>query len=310
MAANATAPAIGFDVPGERDDQRAQAAERIERLAQAGFGPAADAALTDVLASGPAATSLLLGYLTEDVGLRFRDRDEVEAALAALPALANADPDAFFAQVGPPDEVPELLGFYLAQVDDPRAADLILELARLEDDWTLIGADALVARRDRRLVPLLVERLAADDPDDRLEAVIALEAFGEESDLASLRDREPHETDRDVRAQIARALAAREDHPSGALRYFWIVLNATTPFGEPVEFGISAYDEADALAVLREMAFGSAQMPPVRELVADVERVDPDRAPRGRPTLRGMWMPHEAAVGDGAPYVVDLWGTP
>ena len=78
------------------------------------------------------------------------------------------------------------------------------------------------------------------------------------------------------------------------LRRYWIRLqqgHAATSG----EFGVPAYDEADALGIIRHLAFEGSAMPEVQEILADVDvrdldqgHVIPNMTP---PNWRGIWYP-------------------
>ncbi len=81
------------------------------------------------------------------------------------------------------------------------------------------------------------------------------------------------------------------------LRRFWIRLAEDGPGPSTLGYGVTAYDEADALAILRFQVFGNDEeaMPAVTELSADVNVPDldqghvvPNMLP---PNWRGIWFP-------------------
>jgi len=80
---------------------------------------------------------------------------------------------------------------------------------------------------------------------------------------------------------------------AAVLRRFWIkTSDPTDPSG--LGYGVTAYDESDALAILSFVAFQGVA-PSVAEIRADVDVRDLDR---GRvlpnmnpPNLRGIWYP-------------------
>lgn len=80
----------------------------------------------------------------------------------------------------------------------------------------------------------------------------------------------------------------------GDLHRYWIRL-AEDVKPSLSEFGVTAFDETDALAILSHVAFGGEPLPEVLEVRQDVDvrnldqgRVVPNMAP---PNWRGIWYP-------------------
>ena len=80
----------------------------------------------------------------------------------------------------------------------------------------------------------------------------------------------------------------------GSLHRYWVTLapaDSSSGFG----FGLTAFDEADALAILAHVVFADEVMPEVLEMRVDVDvrdldqgHVVPNMAP---PSWRGVWYP-------------------
>jgi len=80
-----------------------------------------------------------------------------------------------------------------------------------------------------------------------------------------------------------------------SLRRYWVRLKAGEAGGREVEFGVTAYTEADALEILRYLAFSPAGLPELVEIVADVDVRSLDRGHvipnMNPPNWRGIWDP-------------------
>ena len=61
---------------------------------------------------------------------------------------------------------------------------------------------------------------------------------------------------------------------SAVLRRFWIRLSRGGTNPSPLGYGVTAFDEADALAILRYLVYNEEAMPDVAELVPDVNIPD------------------------------------
>ena len=81
------------------------------------------------------------------------------------------------------------------------------------------------------------------------------------------------------------------------LRRFWIQLADDHPNPSPRGFGVTAYDEADALAILRFLVYENdpKAMPEAREVLPDVNVADLDQGHvvpnMNPPNWRGIWFP-------------------
>jgi hypothetical protein len=78
------------------------------------------------------------------------------------------------------------------------------------------------------------------------------------------------------------------------LRRYWVRLRPTDDqFNR--EFGVSAFSEDDALAILAHVVFGGRAMPDVLEVRANVNVGDLDQGHvvpnMGPPNWRGVWYP-------------------
>ena len=83
------------------------------------------------------------------------------------------------------------------------------------------------------------------------------------------------------------------------LRRFWIVFDGSEchdlPGGVRIGVGVSARDEAEALATVSKRVFGRGPSPPIARLIVDVDvstldeaHVLPNMLP---PTSPGVWFP-------------------
>jgi hypothetical protein len=77
------------------------------------------------------------------------------------------------------------------------------------------------------------------------------------------------------------------------LHRYWIRLAPDDEFRH--EFGVTAFSEEDALAILARMVFAGQAMPDVLEVRADVDVRDLDQGHvtpnMGPPNWRGVWYP-------------------
>lgn len=78
------------------------------------------------------------------------------------------------------------------------------------------------------------------------------------------------------------------------LHRFWVTL-AEDSNPSRLGYGVTAFDEADALAILRHVVFGGQAMPDVREVRTDVDVRDLDQGHvvtnMNPPNWRGVWFP-------------------
>jgi hypothetical protein len=79
------------------------------------------------------------------------------------------------------------------------------------------------------------------------------------------------------------------------LHRYWIRLASHEHNRSRLGWGVTAFDVADALNILTYMAFGQAPLPPVEEVITDVDvrdldggHVQPNMNP---PNWRGIWYP-------------------
>jgi AAA family ATP:ADP antiporter len=122
----------------------------------------------------------------------------------------------------------------VADAPDPRAADLVLALARLpeldDEDAVELTASAMAALKDERFIPLCVERLAKRPGRDAVrDALVAMgppalgaleAALGDESVDVHVRQHVPRSISRFGSQKAADILSARlVQEPRGAVRY-------------------------------------------------------------------------------------------
>lgn len=78
------------------------------------------------------------------------------------------------------------------------------------------------------------------------------------------------------------------------LHRYWIRLEQET-VPSLTQFGVTAFDERDALAILSHVVFGGEALPAVLEVRADVDVRDLDpghvRTNMAPPNWRGIWYP-------------------
>jgi hypothetical protein len=79
---------------------------------------------------------------------------------------------------------------------------------------------------------------------------------------------------------------------------FWIELDESgdgITHRSPLGYGVTAFDQEDALSLLREHVFGGAEMPPTRSVIDDVDLSALDeghvRPNMETPVFRGVWFP-------------------
>lgn len=83
------------------------------------------------------------------------------------------------------------------------------------------------------------------------------------------------------------------------LHRYWLLhdlkLSDPHPIGVLPGIGVTAYDEEDALRLVRERVFATDPFPRIRELIADVDVSTLDdkhvRPNMGNPVVRGIWFP-------------------
>jgi hypothetical protein len=78
------------------------------------------------------------------------------------------------------------------------------------------------------------------------------------------------------------------------LHRYWIKLDPSG-LSSDLGYGVTAFTESDALDILRRVAFNSEVLPPVLEVIADVDvrTLDPGHVlPNlNPPNWRGIWFP-------------------
>jgi hypothetical protein len=82
-----------------------------------------------------------------------------------------------------------------------------------------------------------------------------------------------------------------------ALRRFWVEFEKDEgdPWRYGLGFGVTAYNEVDALSLLAESVCKNSALPPVRKMIADVAISDLDQGHvipnMESPIWRGVWYP-------------------
>lgn len=83
------------------------------------------------------------------------------------------------------------------------------------------------------------------------------------------------------------------------MRRYWIEFDLSNYERPPVSIdmglGVTAQSREDALSLVRDRVFGGRELPPVRQVIDDVDvsTLDPGhvRPNMGAPTWRGIWFP-------------------
>jgi len=83
------------------------------------------------------------------------------------------------------------------------------------------------------------------------------------------------------------------------LHRYWIRLDLTLrdpqPIGVFLGVGVTAFDEEEALRMVREQVFARHPFPAVKEIITDVDISTLDdghvRPNMGNPVVRGVWFP-------------------
>jgi hypothetical protein len=109
----------------------------------------------------------------------------------------------------------------------------------------------------------------------------------------------PPKSDSAERTEVQlQGVSVVQDHDvTAALHRFWIELESSVDGPSRLAYGVTAFDEADALAILRHFAYEDRadEMPAVAKIVADVnvEDLDPGhvRPNMNPPNWRGIWFP-------------------
>ena len=272
---------------------------RIQKVAETTDGPSLVQAYMDLLTFGPSAFATLLAVVRGDVtltGTSTHSSDAREAVLGALAWLGHRYPDEMFAALGDPQFVSPPVACTVEPIDDPRTTEILLAAVDHEDDVaTAILLPALVRRRDERVIPLLERALFSTSRALRVRGAEGLYVMGRAKSADAMRPALDAERDEEVRAILTDGLA-RIDEGDGNrdLSWFWVVVRPRL-----VEYGVAAFDEDDALAVLGLVRYPGRDIPAVRS-VTDLEAPGApavaSQHPIGRPARRGMWAPHDTTV--------------
>ena len=79
------------------------------------------------------------------------------------------------------------------------------------------------------------------------------------------------------------------------LQRYWIKFKSSPAGSHGLGYGVTAYSQADALSILRELVYGGDALPELQEVIENVDirsvdqkHVRPNMAP---PVWRGVWYP-------------------
>ena len=79
------------------------------------------------------------------------------------------------------------------------------------------------------------------------------------------------------------------------LRRYWFEFDLSQHGALTPECGVTAYDYEDAVNLMKETVFGNSHLPPVRNVVEDIDISTLDerqvRPNMGIPVFRGVWFP-------------------
>jgi hypothetical protein len=272
---------------------------RLQKIGETTDGPSLVQAYMDLLTFGPAAFTAVLAFARGEIDLSLPPDDPAEARRAVLGVLAwlgHRYPDELFAALGDPQFVTPSVACTIEPVDDPRTAPILLAAVDHGDDAaTTFLVPGLVRRRDERVVPLLERALFSTNRALRVRAAEGLYVMHRGSSAAAVRPARDAEPDDEVRAILADALARIDDPMDDRdLRWFWVVVRPRLG-----EYGVAAFDEADALTVLGLVRYPGREAPPARSITDLGAELAPNAAwkhPVGLPAFRGVWAPTDTTV--------------